>query len=89
LSATAVGIWSALAPYWALPMSMLTGTAAAAGIALINSVGNLGGFVGPSLVGFAREWTESFAGGLWLLAAGLLIGAVVVVVMPRTPELDA
>ena len=82
LSCTAIGIWSALGPSWALPMSMLTGPAAAAGLALINSIGNIGGFVGPALVGFAREATNSFAGGLFVIAASLLGAATVALTIP-------
>ena len=83
LSCTAIGIWSALGPSWALPMSMLTGPAAAAGLALINSIGNIGGFVGPALVGFAREQTNSFAGGLYVIAAALLGAAAVALTIPH------
>ena len=82
ISCTAIGIWSALGPTWALPMSVLTGPAAAAGLALINSIGNVGGFVGPSLVGFAREATGSFVGGLYVIAAALFAAAVVALMIP-------
>ena len=51
----AAGIWGALGPFWAFAGSFLSGTGAAGGIALINSVGNLGGFTGPALMGFLRE----------------------------------
>jgi MFS transporter, ACS family, tartrate transporter len=67
-------------------MSMLTGPAAAAGLALINSIGNIGGFVGPSLVGVAREATNSFAGGLLVIAASLLAAAVVALTIPDRRE---
>ncbi len=77
LSVAAVGIWSALGPFWAIPPVFLRGTAAAGGIAVINSVGNIGGFVGPYLVGWVRETTGAFAGGLWLLAGALLLGAAI------------
>ncbi|MNO01768.1 putative tartrate transporter [compost metagenome] len=55
----------------------LSGTGAAAGIALINSVGNLGGFFGPGIVGMAKEATGSFEGGLYLLSA-LALAAVAI-----------
>jgi MFS transporter, ACS family, tartrate transporter len=83
LSCTAVGIWSALGPTWALPMNMLTGPAAASGLALINSIGNIGGFVGPFLVGIARETTNSFAGGLFVIAGSLLGAAGVALLIGR------
>jgi len=77
VTVAAVGIYSALGPFWAIPPLFLRGTAAAAGIALINSIGNLGGFVGPFLVGWTREATGSFSAGFEALAgmvaaAGLL-----------------
>jgi MFS transporter, ACS family, tartrate transporter len=56
---------------------ILTGAAAATGIAWINSIGNLGGFIGPSLVGWAKELSGSFAAGLYVLAAFALMSAVV------------
>jgi ACS family tartrate transporter-like MFS transporter len=86
LSCGAIGIWAALGPCWALPMSVLSGPAAAAGLALINSIGNVGGFVGPSLVGLAREATDSFAGGLVVIAASMLGAAVVALAIPHNRE---
>jgi ACS family tartrate transporter-like MFS transporter len=82
LSVAAMGVWSALGPFWALPTAFLTGRAAAGGVALVNSVGNIGGFVGPTLVGYVRDTTGGFAAGLWVLAAGLVIGAAIVVWLP-------
>jgi ACS family tartrate transporter-like MFS transporter len=77
LSIAAFGIWGALGPFWTLPPSFLRGTAAAGGIAIVNSVGNLGGFVGPSLVGYVRDSTGSFGGGLLALAIGLVAAAAI------------
>jgi ACS family tartrate transporter-like MFS transporter len=82
LSVAAMGVWGALGPFWALPTAFLTGRAAAGGVALVNSVGNIGGFVGPTLVGYVRDTTGGFAAGLWVLAAGLAIGAAIVLLMP-------
>ena len=76
LSIAAFGIFGTLGPYWTLPTAFLRGTAAAGGIALVNSVGNLGGFVGPFLVGWIRDVTGGFTAGLLTLAAILVIGAV-------------
>jgi ACS family tartrate transporter-like MFS transporter len=76
LSLAAVGIWGSLGPFWAMSSEFLTGTAAAAGIALINSIGNLGGFAGPYLVGVVRSRTENFAFALFMLAVFPLIGSV-------------
>ena len=84
LSLGAVGIWSSLGPFWALPTSLLGGRSAAAGIALVNSVGNIGGFLGPYAVGLARTETGSYAAGLLLLAGVLLTGAILALGIPRT-----
>ena len=70
--------------FWAIPPAFLGGTAAAAGIALINSIGNLGGQLGPWLVGSLRDLTHSHAGGL-LLLAGLLVVEAVLVLSLRLP----
>jgi MFS transporter, ACS family, tartrate transporter len=69
----ASGIWSTLGPFWSLPTAFLSGTAAAGGVALINSVGNIGGFVGPYVVGYVRQTTQSFTNGMLILALTLLI----------------
>jgi MFS transporter, ACS family, tartrate transporter len=71
--------------FWTIPPLFLGGTAAAAGIALINAVGNLGGFVGPSIMGWLRERSEGYAAGLLVLAAALAIQAVLVLSL-RLPE---
>jgi len=87
LSIAAFGIWSTLGPYWTLPPAMLRGTAAAGGIAIVNSVGNLGGFVGPLAVGWVRDATGTFSSGLLMLAATLVIGAAVVLLI-KPPRLS-
>jgi ACS family tartrate transporter-like MFS transporter len=74
LSVAAMGIFSAIPVFWSLPTAFLSGTAAAGAIALINSLGNLGGFVGPYLIGRVRDVTGSFTGSL-LIIAGLLVGS--------------
>jgi MFS transporter, ACS family, tartrate transporter len=68
-----VGLKSALGPFWAMGTTFLSGTAAAAGIAIINSVGNLGGFAGPTLVGFIRDETGSNTSALYALGTALLL----------------
>jgi ACS family tartrate transporter-like MFS transporter len=77
MSIAAAGFYGTKGPFWSMPPTLLTGTAAAAGIAWINSVGNLGGFFGPSIVGWVRVQTGSFAGGLYTLAAFALLSAVI------------
>ena len=77
LAFAAVGIWGTLGPFWAMSSQFLSGTGAAAGIALINSVGNLGGFLGPYLVGLVRSRTENFTVALLTLALFPLLGAII------------
>ena len=77
LSLAAMGIWGTLGPFWALSSESLAGAGAAAGIALINSIGNLGGFLGPYLIGWIRDKTGSFPLALIALAMFPLIGAVI------------
>jgi ACS family tartrate transporter-like MFS transporter len=86
LSIAAFGIWGTLGPYWTLPTAFLRGTAAAGGIALVNSVGNVGGFVGPILVGRIRDATGGFAAGLLTLAGVLVLAAAIVLSMKLRPE---
>jgi nitrate/nitrite transporter NarK len=64
--------------FWALPPLFLAGTAAAAGLGLINAVGNLGGFVGPAIVGTLRDLTGGYNGGLAVFAAALIVEAILV-----------
>jgi len=71
----AAGMFGYLPGFWALPTSFLTGTAAAASIGLINSIGNLGGFVGPCIVGYLSKTTNSFAGGVLYLSFSALVAA--------------
>jgi ACS family tartrate transporter-like MFS transporter len=78
LAVAALGIWGSLGPFWGRATAIMTGTAAAGGIALINSLGNLGGFVGPYLVGVVKSATGNFAHSLLLLAVILLAGAFLV-----------
>jgi ACS family tartrate transporter-like MFS transporter len=77
------GIYAALAVFWTLPSSLLRGTAAAAGLALLNSFSNLGGFFGPYLMGWARQATGNFMLGMLLLAGMLVVAAVAVVLIGR------
>jgi len=67
---------------------VLSGTAAAAGIAVINSVGNLSGFVGPYAMGWIKDATGSFAGGLLLIAAFAVISMVIVLVLGHDKSLE-
>jgi ACS family tartrate transporter-like MFS transporter len=78
-----IGISAAKPPLWSMPTLFLSGPAAAAGIATINSIGNLGGFVGPSVIGWIKERTGSFAGGLYFVSGLLVLSAVVTLVLAQ------
>jgi len=84
LMASLVGLKSAMGPFWALSTTFLSGTAAAGGIALINSVGNLGGFVGPTLVGVVNDRTGSIEMSLWILGGALLLMGVLILSIRRS-----
>ena len=79
-----IGISASKPPLWSMPTLFLSGPAAAAGIATINSIGNLGGFVGPSMIGWIKDTTGIFAGGLYFVAALLIVSAVVTLILART-----
>ena len=76
-----IGQRSVMSVFWAIPPIFLGGTAAAAGIGLINAIGNLGGFFGPSIMGWLRDLTGGYSGGLLVLAAALVIEAALVVTL--------
>jgi ACS family tartrate transporter-like MFS transporter len=82
LSFLAIGVYSFLGPFWALPSEFLTGFSAAAGIALINSAGNLGGFVGPYTIGLIATKTGNLYGGLTTAGVALFISAALVLLLP-------
>ena len=77
LSVASMGFYGSKGPFWAMPPMFLTGTAAAATIAWINSIGNLGGFFGPWYVGVMKDVTGSYSGGLYGLAL-LCLGSAIV-----------
>jgi MFS transporter, ACS family, tartrate transporter len=76
-----MGLKSYMPAFWALPSLLLTEAAAAGGIGLINSVGNLGGFFGPSIVGFVKTATGSFLFGLLYLCVSMLISATIILTL--------
>ena len=73
LSLAALGLYAAIGTFWSLPTSILTCTGAAAGLALINSIGNCGGFVGPVIVGHLKVATGDFTAALLFLAGALAL----------------
>jgi ACS family tartrate transporter-like MFS transporter len=83
LTIAAMGDLCTRGPFWALPPRFLSGSALAAGIALINTFGSLGGFVGPTMVGYVRDSTGGFTGGLLFLAALLVLAGVGTLVLRR------
>jgi ACS family tartrate transporter-like MFS transporter len=85
----AAGVFSCLGPFWTLPSEFLTGYSAAAGIALINSVGNLGGFVGPAAIGFISQRTGSLSAGLALSAIPMFVSAALVLLLPKQARAPA
>ena len=84
----AIGIFSALPVFWALPSRFLTGAAAAGGIGLINSVGNLGGFAAPYATGALHDLTGTNRAGMWAVGVVMMLGAVLVVWLRAAPSAD-
>jgi sugar phosphate permease len=83
LTVATTGVLVTLAQFWCLPTSVLAGAAAASGIAVINSVGNLAGFVSPYAVGWIIDATHSTTLGVYTLAACLIAGSLLVLTMPK------
>jgi ACS family tartrate transporter-like MFS transporter len=88
LSVAGAGPASALGPFWAMSTSMMGSAGAAGGIALVNSIGNLGGFAGPSVMGWLKENTHSFTAGLCVLACGLATAGVLALLSRHDPKLE-
>jgi MFS family permease len=88
MTAATVGIYTAYVVFWSIPTAYLSGTAAAGGIALINSIGLLGGFISPSLIGWLKDTTGSLQSGLIAMAA-LLVAGGASIVLNRLPVADA
>ena len=82
----ASGVYSLWGPFWSLPNEFLTGFSAAAGIALINSFGNLGGFVGPYAMGAINQRTGSFRGGILFVGISLFTSAALILALRKRPE---
>jgi ACS family tartrate transporter-like MFS transporter len=87
LSVAAVGDYCTRGPFWAMPGRFLSGSVLAAAIGLINSMGALGGFVGPYAVGYLKDATGSFTSPLFLLAGILVVGGMLTLVLRRSPTL--
>ena len=89
MSIAAMGFYGSKGPFFAMPPMFLSGTGLAAGIAWINSLGNLGGFFGPWYVGLMKDWTGSFSGGLYGLALFGAIAALVCAFFLHIPDHSA
>jgi MFS transporter, ACS family, tartrate transporter len=83
LTLSMVGIVSAYGPFWSLPSSFLGGSAAAGGIALVNTIASLGGFAGPSLIGLLKEQTGGYASAMAMLAMVFVVAALIVLALGR------
>jgi MFS transporter, ACS family, tartrate transporter len=86
MSLAAMGFYGSKGPFFAMPPMFLSGPALAAGIAWINSLGNLGGFFGPSYVGLMKDLTGSYSGGLYGLALLCLVAAIVCALFLHIPK---
>jgi ACS family tartrate transporter-like MFS transporter len=82
------GVFAALPLIWTLPTAFLSGAAAAGGIAAINALGNLSGFLGPYVVGYIKDRTGSFTGGLLAIAAAGAVGMIVVMLLRHDTRLE-
>ena len=83
ISVTAVAIFAALPNFWTLPTQFLTGVAAAAGVALINTVGNLAGFSAPYITGAVHDWTGGYEVPMFIVGFFMLLSAVLMLVLSR------
>jgi len=83
LSAALIGIYAAIATSWTLPTAFLTGTAAAGGLALINSIGNLGGFAGPYFMGWIKNVTGTYSLAFVIIGIGLALSGLIALAMHR------
>jgi nitrate/nitrite transporter NarK len=89
LTLATLGIYAAIGTFWSLPTAILTGTGAAAGLALVNSMGNLAGLVSPTIIGFIREATGSFVMALLFLAGALFLGGLITLAFGYATRLRA
>jgi ACS family tartrate transporter-like MFS transporter len=86
MSVAAMGFYGSKGPFFAMPPMFLSGTALAAGFAWINSIGNIGGFIGPWWIGIMKDATGSYSGGLYGLALLSLISAIVCALFLHIPD---
>lgn len=89
LSISSIGMYACMPIFWTIPPTFLTGAAVAAGIGLINSIGNLGGFAGPFLIGWIKDETGSFMSGLIFLGVCVVLGSILTYFVCRRAEADS
>jgi ACS family tartrate transporter-like MFS transporter len=89
LTAGSIGTFAALPTFWSLPTALLTGTAAAGGIALINAIGNLGGFAGPYLVGWIRDTFKDPALATASLGGFMILAGVITIALGHDNRVEA
>jgi len=88
LTIAGFGVFAMLPVFWTLPTAFLSGTAAAGGIAIINSIGNLSGFVGPFVMGKMKDATGSYSIGLLAVAATVFLAMLVALSLPHEAKLE-
>ncbi len=86
MTLAAVGFWSIMGPFWALPTRVLGGQAAAGGVAIITMVGGVGGFLGPYLTGRLKDLTHGYSGGLYTIAGLAVLGAILCAALAGSKE---
>jgi nitrate/nitrite transporter NarK len=85
----AIGTYAPMSVWWSYPTTFLSGAAAAGAVGLINSIGNLGGFVGPYITGWMLERSGSFAGAMLYLAVSLTLAGVLILTLKRDRAIAA
>ena len=88
VSITAIGVYAPMGTWWSVPTTFLTGAAAAGATALINSIANLGGYVGPYMLGVIKQNTGSTDGGYFALGAMLIISGLVMLTLPKKTAIE-
>jgi MFS family permease len=88
ITLTAIGIFSALPVFWYLPTTFLSGVGAAAGIALVNSLGNAAGFAAPFITGWLSDTTGSKKAGMWVVGLAMFLAAILVLILRAAPRPD-
>ena len=88
ISITAIGVYSAMGTWWSVPTTFLTGAAAAGATALINSIANLGGYLGPYMLGVIKQNTGSTDAGYFALGAMLFISGAVMLTLPKKTAIE-